>query len=153
MTLPLAKLVSVCCDNRIMRPISLLWDRKKSETSLKCLMYVLMAALRLCEWSVVSSHECGTTTVLQTGGLRTIGLYAPTVFLFARQDHWSPECHLEDLERLQKQGVIPPPGVLSWHLDKRLKHAFVGDPTQVDLVLHWCLGEIDKVVHRHLSKL
>lgn len=76
--------------------------------------------------------------------LQLLGSYCRLEILFAGgPDHWAPHFHADNLQVLQKQGLIPES--IGWtHLEK-LKHDFVVHPLMLPPVIEFCMTSIRKV--------
>jgi hypothetical protein len=74
--------------------------------------------------------------------MRLIGRHCPAALLFAGNDHWSPDFHMDDLRDLQTKGVIP--SKISITYMPQLQHDYVSDPKQVAAVVEFCMDNIEK---------
>lgn len=69
-----------------------------------------------------------------------IAKYCPIELLYCGDDHWAPECHLEDLRDLQGQSLIPKN--VSFTYLPELRHDYVSYNHMVSTVHGWCLESI-----------
>lgn len=60
--------------------------------------------------------------------------------LFAGNDHWAPEFHMDDLQSYQTAGTIPN-NISLTHMPQ-LRHDFVSVPEQVAPVVDFCIANI-----------
>ncbi len=67
----------------------------------------------------------------------------PTALLFAGNDQWAPEHHLDDLQRLKEGKLIPE--TVEWEYDPRLRHDFVVDDKQIEAALDFCEKHIRQI--------
>jgi hypothetical protein len=76
--------------------------------------------------------------------MRLIGRRCPAVLLFAGNDHWAPDFHMDDLKALQTNGVIPS-NISITHMPQ-LNHDYVSDPKQVAVVVDFCIANVEKTL-------
>jgi pimeloyl-ACP methyl ester carboxylesterase len=67
----------------------------------------------------------------------------PTALLFAGNDQWAPEHHLDDLQRLKDSKLIPE--TVQWEYNPRLRHDFVVDDEQIVAAIDFCEKHIRRI--------
>jgi hypothetical protein len=73
-------------------------------------------------------------------------LIPQTTFLFAGNDHWSPESHMHDLQTLREKQIIPDSVSVVYRKD--LRHDYVSVAEQVSIVVAFCVEHIRKAVRQ-----
>ena len=77
--------------------------------------------------------------------LRLLGSFCRVEMLFVGgPDHWAPQCHADDLQVLQQQGLIPES--IGWTILPKLKHDFVVHPLMLPPVVEFCFTSIRNVL-------